>query len=88
MNKQESSNAVGAVFVSLLLLGIYVGSYFLLVEGGSISVYTYQAERLTYWPPKYRIGGKFSEAVFLPIHRVDRQARPKTWEIVKPMVVD
>lgn len=65
----------------LLLFGLYVGAYFMLVEGGV------QEDMAGQWIviPTYRFGGKFSVVLFNPLYRMDRQLRTEYWS--EPVVV-
>jgi hypothetical protein len=60
--KKELAYAVAFV---ALLAGLYIGSYYAIVEPNST--------------PEYRFGGVAAEAIFAPWHQVDRRMRPESW---------
>ena len=56
------------------IAAIYVGLYLALVIPK-----TWCVETIDITQAEYRVGGRYSELLFLPIHRLDRRARPDVW---------
>lgn len=64
----------------LLLLPLYVGSYFALLKP-SPDISTPFNELLARRWSNYRVGGRFVELVFWPLEQIDRKVRPGAWGI-------
>jgi hypothetical protein len=62
---------------SVVIAGIYVGSYYGMVESVRVPLWV-GAEGTV---PSYAFGGKFSEALFLPMNKLDSICRPDVWNI-------
>lgn len=67
---RELGYAIGFV---LLLVAIYVGSYYAMVVRVDWRMNT------TCWV-EYRFGGEWADRFFSPMHDLDRRFRPEWWE--------
>ncbi len=68
------------LLVAVLVIAVYVSSYFILVEKGpslSLSANPPYSFRQT---PKYRVGGEVASVVYSPAHWVDRRIRQQYWQ--------
>jgi hypothetical protein len=77
-----------AFATTLLLLVPYIGAYYATVRVGLVfhNVSAWEPPRLAphdvQLPPHYnptRICGIDADAIFAPVHAIDRRLRPKTW---------
>ena len=64
------------LLVALALLGLYVASYFVLVEPAPMRTMQGQGP----WPrvPHYRLGARTAR-VYAPVLRLDREPLPRRW---------
>jgi hypothetical protein len=77
--EEKKGHAVPATIgVLLLLLALYVGSYFALVKT-SVSPLVSVNGVPTPYVPRYRFGGPPVYIIYAPIHWVDRRMRPDYW---------
>jgi hypothetical protein len=82
--------AAAALVVSLLLLGLYIGAYYRLVNVALVRMPGHAVAWET--EPVYSLEGRrpgkpvppsyWLEKFFAPIHRVDRRIRPHVWELM------
>lgn len=64
----------------LLLMGLYVGCYFSLVQRHVSSGYTVDGHHgMFFTHPSYRGGGKATETLFAPAFWLDRRIRTRYW---------
>ena len=70
------------VGVALGLLVMWIGAYYLLVERNSTCLGVGDGESVMIpCYETYRVGGRFSEWLFAPVHLIDEQFRPDYWTI-------
>ena len=83
--KLSSWATLGGVFLGgALLLVMYVGAYFLLVQRSPWTHFVREARgghAIPCYRPTYRVGDGFAQRFFLPAHRVDRCLRWREWSI-------
>lgn len=66
----------------LLLLFLYVGSYFALVVPSGVGIYMDDRTRIDPYlgtSINYRWGGATANTIFWPLEQIDRKLRPKAW---------
>jgi hypothetical protein len=68
----------GLVLTGVIVIFAYVGSYLALVERDTSKINVNSTARLH---ARYRFGGTWAHAVFLPAHRIDRRLRRDHWEV-------
>jgi hypothetical protein len=66
------SRVRSALITVALLLAVYVGAYFAMLDTTSDSPQTW-------FGPKFRFGGETARAVFSPLAWLDYQIRPGYW---------
>jgi hypothetical protein len=77
--KKELAYAVAFV---ALLGGLYVGSYYSMVEQSfSFAPTVVNGGFKLHFVPKYRFGGHTAKAIFAPWHQVDLRIRPEYWQL-------
>lgn len=66
-----------------VLLGLYVSAYYVMVTPQTDKFHNMIGASLIITSPRYRPfdegEGRVAERVFAPMHRLDRQMRPRTW---------
>jgi len=79
-NRRSAAPIIAAV---LLLLAIYVGCYFALVNPADIQA-VHERTRKSVGPigapSNYRTGGEWEPRVFWPLEQIHRKLRPEPWE--------
>jgi hypothetical protein len=84
MNEKPSTAAPIIVAILLLLPLLYVGSYLLLVEQGTM----FGSGRGPWSiPDDYRVGGEVAKWVFYPLNQLDRRLRPAHWQYGDPVIL-
>lgn len=59
----------------VLLIAIYVGSYFVMIVPDAAAV----DAGFQFTIPVYRFGGESAHAFYQPVHEIDRRMRPERW---------
>lgn len=80
MNRQSLDSSAMLAAMLLLLLGLYVGSYLLVVERVVLMGDLISLEHAV----TYRVGGRHSHTLFGPLHAIDRKVRPTYWQWNEP----
>ncbi len=78
---KESSRKKGgiALLVVAILLVLYVGSYYLLIEKAVPTAVVLGSDPHVLYRPRYRIGGDLAHSFFAPIHWIDKVIRQDAW---------